>query len=157
MTEPRLSAYLHFDGADSFSRLDFDKREIRKGFNKVGRLVQKEGRKLTGKAKTRSSEDGYPAQRTGRLTKSIKPKVSKSGFMVRIMPDKSAGMKAYYPAYLHYGVRSGAVRTRGHRRQEDRGRGWRIAPRKNFMEDALQQSNSRIVAILQSAFASSLN
>ena len=77
--------------------------------------------------------------------------------MVRIMPDKSAGMKDYYPAYLHYGVRSGAVRTRGHRRQEDRGRGWRIAPRKNFMEDALQKSNSRIVAILQSAFASSLN
>ena len=156
MTEPRLSAYLHFEGADSFSRLDFDKREIRKGFNKVGRLVQKEARKLTGKAK-RTANDGYPARKTGRLNKSIKPKVSKSGFMVRIMPDKSADMKEYYPAYLHYGVRNGAQRTRGHRRQTDRGRGWRIEPRKNFMEDALQKSNDRIVAILQDAFARSLN
>lgn len=156
MTQPHVAAYMHFGAFDDFQRANFKRSEIRKGFAKVGRLVQKEARKLTGKAK-RSGPDGYPGHRTGNLTKSITPKVSKSGFMVRVMPNKTAGMKEYYPAYLHYGVRTGAKRTKGRRRQADNGRGWRIAPHKNFMEDALQNSNDRIVAILQDAFAKSLH
>lgn len=63
------------------------------------------------------------------------------------MPTKSAGMKAYYPAYLYYGVRGV---------QKERGGGWRIDPRKNFMADALQKSKHRIGSILGSSFANAL-
>lgn len=102
-----------------FSRIDFDKKKIRKVLLIEGRAVQKAARKMVSKRMLDSTGD-YPAKKTGRLVRSIKSKVSKSGFLVRIAPQKTAEMKDFYPAFLHYGSRKN-----------------NLAPRKNFMTDAL--------------------
>ena len=149
-----LAAYMHVEGFDNFHRDAFDKKKLRPAFRKAGRLVEVRSQLNLSLA---GGSVNYPRIRRGVLRSSIETKVSRSGFMVKVMPQRVAGMKAYYPAYLHYGVRNGAKRTKGHRRQADNGRGWRIAPRENFMEDALQKSNDRIVSILQDAFAKSLH
>ncbi|MDP3088864.1 MAG: hypothetical protein Q8M99_11845 [Methylotenera sp.] len=102
-----------------FSRIDFDKKKIRRALQIEGRAVQKLSRKLVSKRILDSVGD-YPAKKTGRLMRSIKSKVSKSGFLVRIAPQKTAEMKDFYPAFLHYGSKKN-----------------NLAPRKNFMTDAL--------------------
>ena len=102
-----------------FSRIDFDKKKVRKALRIEGRAVQKIARKLVSKRVLNSNGD-YPARRTGRLMRSIKVKVSRPGFLVKIAPQKTNEMKDFYPAFLHYG----SVKNN-------------LAPRKNFMTDAL--------------------
>lgn len=104
---------------EGFSRVDFDKKKIRSALRIEGRAVQKLARKLVSKRILNSVGD-YPARRTGRLMRSIKVKVAKSGFLVRIAPQKTAEMKDFYPAFLHYGS------TKNN-----------LEPRKNFMTDSL--------------------
>jgi len=104
---------------EGFSRIDFDKKKIRSALRIEGRAVQKLARKLVSKRILNSVGD-YPARRTGSLMRSIKVKVAKSGFLVRIAPQKTAEMKDFYPAFLHYGS------TKNN-----------LAPRKNFMTDSL--------------------
>lgn len=45
----RPAAYLHIDGFDSYGKLDFDKKEIRKAMRRAGTVVRGEARKLVGK------------------------------------------------------------------------------------------------------------
>lgn len=171
MSQPRLASYLHIDGFDSFEREVFNRREVRAGFRAAGRLV-------TGRAQMNlilaRGQAGYPNKRTGRLIESIRFRVSRSGFMVKVMPEKTAGMADYYPAYLHYGVKSGGRvkklaagqgkglsnrRTRGERAALEQSRaagGWRITPRDNYIADALEDSAPRVRVILSEAFARGL-
>ena len=117
---------------EGFSRIDFDKKKIRKALQIEGRAVQKLARKLVSKRIINSVGD-YPAKRTGTLMRSIKSKVSRSGFLVKIAPQKTAEMgKYFYPAFLHYGSTKNNLK-----------------PRKNFMTDSLdaRRETSR-VAIL---------
>lgn len=135
--------YLHIDGYDGFDRrLDFDKKEVRKAMRIIGRLVQR-------RAKANLSAGGaaarYPVVRTGALRDSIGTKVSRSGFLVRVRPEKTAAIgRWYYPAYLHYGVK------------RPDGDGMRVEPRGNYMVDALQAEAGNVEAILRTALASAL-
>ncbi|MFM0328178.1 hypothetical protein [Paraburkholderia strydomiana] len=142
-------------GWTGHSRIDFDKKRIRKVMRARGRDIQKEARRLV--ARRAISEAGqYPGRDSGTLWRSIKAKVSRSGFLVRIAPQKTAEMgKDFYPAYLWFGVRQGRAlgkvaagqgvgksnrRRRGARAIETSARslnGWRIEPRANYMTEAL--------------------
>lgn len=103
-----------------FSRIDFDRKQIRKVLSKQGAEVRKVARKLIMR-RVISKAGEYAGRDTGRMLKSIKSKVSKSGFLVRISPQKTADMPIFYPAILHYGSKK-----------------INLAPRKNFMTDALE-------------------
>ena len=168
MTAPRMAAYMHIDGFDTFEKEVFNRRQVRAGFRAAGRLVTGRAQMNLALAK---GQDGYPVKRTGTLIDSIRFRVSRSGFMVKIMPEKTPGMAAYYPAYLHYGVKQGRRvkaleagkgkgrsnrRGVGQRAEEMAARaagGWRISPRDNYIADALDDSSPRVRAILSSAFA----
>lgn len=103
-----------------FERIDFDRKKIRKTMVKLGRDVQKEARRLISRRAV-SHPGEYPGLRTGEMRRSIKYKVSKPGFLVRIAPYKTERMKDFYPAFVYYGGR------------------------KNYMTDALEhrEANAR--------------
>ncbi len=145
------AVYLHIDRFDMYGKLDFDKKQIRAAMRMSGKEVQGVAKRLVSQKRT-SKRDQYPGKRTGTLQRSIKYKVSSSGFMTVIKPYKTAQMKDFYPAYLHYGVRRGAKRTKSHKAGASGGSGWRIAPRKNYMQDALYQKQGRVKAIITRYF-----
>jgi hypothetical protein len=95
-----------------------------------GRDIQKEARRLV--ARRAVSQPGeYPGRDSGTLWRSIKSKVSRWGFLVRIAPQKTPEMGGdFYPAFLWYGVR---------RKGGEEGSGWRIEPRANYMTEALDK------------------
>lgn len=166
-----VDGYLHFEGFDSFQRDAFDKRKIRAGMRKIGRLVTQKAQMnlVLGK-----DQDGYPINRSGETVQSISFKVSRSGFLVRIAPSKTSAMEEFYPAYLHYGVKKGrklgklapgmgkgksnrrAVGVRAAALAERAAGEWRIKPRNNYMADALQDSAPEVQTILSAAFAAAL-
>lgn len=160
-----LNGYLHIEGFDSFEREAFDKKQIRAGMRKAGRLVAQRTQMNLALAR---GADGYPRVRTGRLLNSVSYKVSRSGFMVKVAPKKTGDMSAFYPAYLHYGVKAGSRikgRPTGKRRSRGaradlvaarRAGGWRITPRDNYVIDALQDSTPQVQKILADAFAAGL-
>lgn len=123
---------------DGFSRIDFDKKKIRKTMRTLGRDVQKEARRLVAR-RAISGAGEYPGRQTGRLWRAIKYRVSKPGFLVKIMPAKTADMKDYYPAFLLYGSK-----------KRD------LAPRKNYMTDALDNRRSVARGALRNALMDSL-
>ncbi|MCI1005037.1 hypothetical protein [Herbaspirillum sp. C7C8] len=147
--------YLHFGGFDGFDKkIDFDRKEIRRAMRQSGRTVQQAARKLVAKS-TRSQPGAYPGRRTGRLQRSIKLKVSRSGFLVRVAPQLTSDMKQFYPAFLHYGVRR---KPGAKRKAEGKGSGSnRVEPRGNYMVDALNDRSEEVRRILQSAFAKALD
>ncbi|MQT41396.1 hypothetical protein GHO45_10725 [Pseudomonas sp. FSL R10-0765] len=164
-----IEGYLHFEGYDSLPRDIFDKKKIRAGMRKAGRLVMQRAQMNLALAR---DDEGYPVNRSGATLHSISFRVSKSGFLVRVAPKKTSAMKEYYPAYLFYGVKRGARLSRlragekhtakrrrdGIRLREARSNNdWLIAPRDNYMADALQDSNSEVQAILSAAFAVALS
>lgn len=164
-----IESYLHFEGYDSLPRDIFDKKKIRAGMRKAGRLVMQRAQMNLALAR---DDEGYPVNRTGATLHSISFRVSKSGFLVRVAPKKTSAMKEYYPAYLFYGVKRGARLSRlkageqhtGKRRRDGirlrearRNNDWLIAPRDNYMADALQDSNSEVQTILSAAFAAALS
>jgi hypothetical protein len=160
-----VDGYLHIEGFEKFDREAFDKKKIRAGMRKAGRLVTSKAQMNLALARGNA---GYPRVRTGRLLKSVTFKVSRSGFMVKVAPTKTSDMQAFYPAYLHYGVKqgsrikgrpSGSRRARGARADlvsARRAGGWRIDPRDNYMTDALQDSSAGVQKILGAAFADGL-
>lgn len=166
-----LAAHMHIEGFDQFHRDAFDKRKVRAGMRRAGQIV-------AGRAKMNLSLAGngsnYPRVRTGLLRDSIEMKVSRAGFLVKIMPKKTSGMEHFYPAYLHYGVKQGARikklapgegRGRSNRRRRGerqdllaarRAGAWRITPRDNYIADALEDENARVRSVLSEAFARAL-
>ena len=117
MSDPKLEANVSIEGG--FSRIDFDKKAIRKSLNSLGRSVAKEARRLVAR-RAISGAGEYPGRQTGALMRSIKHKVSKPGFMVIIRPTKTDEMgEGFYPAYLHYGIRRNRERAlaKKHKRQ----------------------------------------
>ena len=158
-----VDGYLHVEGFEQFDREAFNMRKVRAGMRKVGKLIV--GKAQMNLALARG-ESGYPINRTGATLESINYKVSRRGFLVRISPTKTSRMEAFYPAYLHYGVRKGAKvrgrgpgvkrRARGQRQallEARRNNGWRISPRDNYMTDALTDSRAEVQTILRDTFA----
>ncbi|MFK0090648.1 hypothetical protein ACIQUS_25580 [Pseudomonas sp. NPDC090755] len=167
-----VGAYLHIEGFDQFHQDLFDRREIKKGMRRAGKLVAQRAQLNIALAR---GQGDYPVNRTGTTLQSIKFKVSRAGFLVKVAPYKTSAMKEYYPAYLHYGVKQGRrlqplAPGKGRGKSNRRAKGqraaalaeraagaWRITPRANYMEDALQDSKGRVEAILRSAFAAAIS
>lgn len=149
------AVYLHIDKFDMYGKLDFDKKQIRKAMRYAGKEVQSTAKGLVSQRRS-SKRDQFPGKKTGTLQRSIKAKVSRSGFMVIIKPYKTSQMEEFYPAYLHYGVRNGAVRGKSHKAGASGGSGWRIAPRKNYMQEALYQKQGRVKAIITKYFKTAI-
>ncbi|RFB73825.1 MULTISPECIES: hypothetical protein [unclassified Herbaspirillum] len=152
--DKELAFYMHIGGFEGFDKsVDFDKKQIRKAMRQAGRIVQGGAKKRVGKTGGSTAGD-YPARRRGLLQRSIKTKVSRSGFLVRVAPFMVAGMKAYYPAFLFYG----AKRKPGARRdRRSKGTGaMRIEARGNYMADELKDDSGSIQRLLEAAFSSAL-
>ncbi|AIR90582.1 hypothetical protein [Pseudomonas cremoricolorata] len=165
-TEASIQPYMHIEGFDNLPKDFFDKRKVRAGMRKVGKLITQRAQLALALAR---GQHNYPVSRTGATLESISFKVSRSGFLVRVAPKKTDRMSEYYPAYLHYGVKAGRrVRARapgGRRfRRGQRARlvaaraagEWRIKPRANYMAETLDDSKEDVRRILTAAFASAL-
>lgn len=127
-------------GWEGFSRIDFDKVKIRKTMRGLGRDVQKTARKLVSRRGGVSKPGQAPSRSTGVLARSIKVKVSRPGFLVRIAPEKIPAMGEYfYPAYLHYGSEK-----------------INLKPRSNYMVDALEMRRSQTRDVLANALPGAL-
>ena len=167
----KIGGYLHIEGWETFDRELFNRRKVRAGFRRAGQIVAAEAKMQLILAR---GSNGYPVYRTGRLVDSIKAKVSRPGFMVKVSPTKAPDMPEFYPAYLFYGVRQGA-RVRGLPKGKGRGKsnrrgrgerqaavaarrstGWRISPRANYMVNALEDTAPRVRQVLTKAFTSAL-
>ncbi|EQB6527013.1 hypothetical protein ACYRY4_004420, partial [Yersinia enterocolitica] len=142
----------------------------RNAFAKVGRGVQDDARRLVAR-RAISKAGEAPGTRTGGLSRSIGYKVptpsdGRPGFMVRIAPNQKGGRRAtrlpsgddddFYPAFLFYGVKRKAKRGRSHRKGASGGSGWKIAPRKNFMTEALSNRRSWAEKVLFNALKKSV-
>jgi len=150
------SLSLHIEGFEGFDRsIDFDKSVVRRTMRRAGAPVTRDARRRL--AQPGPSQPGdYPARRTGRLQRAIRATVSRSGFMVVIRPRTGTAVPPSDPyfAYLYYGVRRGAMRRRNHRAQP--AGPYRIAPRANYMVDALDSQTSAVRRILTAGLADAL-
>lgn len=159
--------YLHVD-FDKPKELEFNQKRVRNAFARVGRGVQDEARRLVAR-RAISKAGEAPGTRTGGLSKSIgykvpSPSAGRPGFMVRIAPNQKGGRRAtrlpsgddFYPAFLFYGVKRKARRGRSHRKGASGGSGWKIAPRKNFMTEALSNRRSWAEKVLFNALKKSV-
>ena len=147
-----MSLIVH-EAISGHSRIDFDKKLVRKAMRKFGAEIRKDARRRVARRAVSGSGE-YPGRDSGELWRSIRVRVSKPGFLVRISPEKTAAMKQFYPAYLHYGV-TGRPRRKDHREQSKDGK-WRIAPRGNYMTDALQDRSDTIRAGLRNMLMDAL-
>ncbi|MBI0275665.1 hypothetical protein I6H07_07415 [Hafnia alvei] len=160
--------YVHVDfpGAQT---VQFKRPVVRRAFAKIGKEIQKTARDRV--SSHRGSLPGQdPGWESGELYKSIGFYVPRAtgrrpGFMVAIAPNQKRGRgmtpiqakdgpnsSGFYPAYLQFGVRRGARAQikKGKHGKEVRvkkagasgGSGWRIAPRANFMTEALADKKS---------------
>lgn len=157
--------YLHVD-FDKTPEINFNKARVRRAFVTVGQKVMAESRRLV--ARRAISKGGEaPGFRTGRLSKSIGYRVptataNRPGFMAKIAPNQKNGKGSrpingdFYPAFLWYGVKRNAKRGKSHKKGASGGDGWKIAPRKNFMEQALLNKQSWIERILFEALRDSV-
>lgn len=146
---------------------DFDKKQLRKGFTRIGKEVSKIAKKLAGTPGV-SKPGQYPGKQSGILQKSLTYKVSRSGFSVGIKPYVKGAVKktkvadviakrGFYPAFVIYGhaAPKKSKRDKRHARQPPAGK---VAkPRANpAVEAAKSFGQSRFQAevskILESAF-----
>jgi hypothetical protein len=124
---------------DGFSRIDFDRKKVRKSMQLLGRDVQKEARRLIAR-RSISLPGQNPGRMTGAMYRSIKYKVSRPGFLVRIAPQKTAEMgRDFYPAYLHYGSEKINLKSRN-----------------NFMTEALDRRSDNARSVLRNTLESAL-
>lgn len=153
MSDPKLDVHVKLKG---FSRIDFDRSKIRKALRKEGRGVRKEARRLVAR-RAISGAGQYPGRQSGALQRSIRVKVSRPGFLVVIRPYKTAEMgKDFYPAFLHYGVRRRRIASLAKRHRKQPAGPYRLAPRDNYMIDALESRKSTARTALKSALQDAL-
>jgi hypothetical protein len=107
---------VHVD-VQGHSKIDFDKRKIRKVLRTEGRAVQKAARRLVAR-KAISNPGEFPGKDRGFLQRAIGlvfPR-SKDGYWVKVEPT-TAGMKKsgrlYYPAILYFGSAKRGIAPRG--------------------------------------------
>lgn len=81
-----------------------DNKVIKKGFRSVGREVTKIARKNVSRRGVVSKPGEFPGLHSGQLRKTIKARVSRSGFsvLVKSFPTEEAD----YPYYVFYGHRA---------------------------------------------------
>lgn len=125
---------------DGFKHADFDIKVLKKGLRKEGAKIAAEAKRLVGKRGV-SDPGGFPGKDTGVLRKSIKSKVSRSGFTATVKPWMIPEMGGdFYPAYVYYGHRGPKARTAQDNRRRQKAQGVKVAaPRKNFIVEATRK------------------
>lgn len=121
-----MEAMLRWEGFDPFLRYQFDRRPFRRAMRRAGAVVSKEAKR---RVSARAGNE-YPNRKTGRLRKSIRVRVSRSGFLAKVEPTQRADMDTYYPAYLFFGTPT-------------------IKPKGHYMADSLQATRAEVVRILR--------
>lgn len=126
--------------------LYFDKAVVRKALRREGSAVARLARwYVSGPA---GSEPGEaPGTDTGALGRAIKAKVARSGFATAIAPYRTPELMRkgfYYPAALLFGA------TR-------RKQGGRLDPRENYVMDAVQEREAKMIPALQRALYDALS
>ena len=120
-------------------RIDFDKAKIRRAMRGFGQDVRKEARRrLARRAVSAPGQD--PGRDSGNLQRSIVFKVSRPGFLVRIYPGSAELRRKndhWYAAYLYYGTEH-------------------LAPRANYMAEALAARRAEIRVTLRATLLNSL-
>lgn len=122
---------------EGHSRIDFDKRAIKKALRKAGGDIRKAARRLVAR-RAASSPGDFPGRVTGALLRSIKLKVSSGGFWAKVEPQKTPEMKSFYPAFLFYGTKRG------------------VAKRSNYMIAALDTQRENVRSQIRDALKHSL-
>lgn len=125
-------------GFTGHSRIDFDKKPIKRTLRQEGGQIRKLARRLVSRRAV-SAPGEMPGRQSGVLMRSIKVKVSSGGFWAKVAPYKTNEMKKFYPAFLFHGS---AKRN--------------IAKRDNYMESALDSRRSAAQAAILSALQGSL-
>jgi len=143
-----MSESLHVNiEIDGFTRIHFEKRELKKAIRKGGNVVLKESRRLIS-SRAISGSGQFPGMDSGTMRKAIKVKVGSGGGYVRVMPYMTEEMRAktmdkngksyFYPAFLYYGTSRG------------------LRPRKDFMVAALDNKQAEIRAAISQALRDAL-
>jgi hypothetical protein len=143
------SDLLHIDFKQP-NEMQFNRARMRRAFVRIGQRHMRDARRLVARRKV-SKADENPGLQKGKLARSIGyyvPRSSKTrpGMMVKIAPNQKRAVGnrpitgAFYPAFLLYGVRRGARRRKSHHRGASGGKGWRIAPRSNYMTKTLHNN-----------------
>lgn len=119
-----------------YRKIDYDPKALKQPLRESGNAVRKIARKMISREAV--SEAGqFPGKQTGEMAKSIKVKVSKSGYSVAVYPTKTQAMPAYYPAFVVYGHRAPYSETAQEARSHKQRAGKKVAaPRKNFVPEA---------------------
>lgn len=94
------------------SRIDFDKKAIKKVLRSEGGQIRKAARRLVARRAV-SAPGEMPGRDTGVYMRSVKVKVSSGGFWARISPFKTNEMEVFYPAFLYHGVTRRNIEKRG--------------------------------------------
>ncbi|WP_289077032.1 hypothetical protein [uncultured Parasutterella sp.] len=135
---------------DGFKFFDFDKKVIKRRLRKVGRIIQKEARRLISRQAV-SAPGNFPGTDTGVMSDSVKATVSRSGHSVWIRPTKTAGIRDFYPAFVIYGHRGPKTDSQNQRSKKRKGKKV-AAPRKNFIEAAANNYAPRFAEAMEAAF-----
>lgn len=119
-----------------YRKIDYDPKALKQPLRKSGNAVRKIARKMISR-KAVSEAGQFPGKQTGEMAKSIKVKLSKSGYSVAVYPTKTQAMPAYYPAFVVYGHRAPYSETAQEARSHKQRAGKKVAaPRKNFVPEA---------------------
>lgn len=119
-----------------YNRIDYDPKALKQPLRKSGNAVRKIARKMISR-KAVSEAGQFPGKQTGEMAKSIKVKLSKSGYSVAVYPTKTQAMPVYYPAFVVYGHRAPYSETAQEARSHKQRAGKKVAaPRKNFVPEA---------------------
>lgn len=137
---------------EGFDRIDFDMPVVRKGLTAAGKLTKAEARRLVAR-RAISGRGEFPGKQSGMLMRSITT-ISRGPNWIKIGPTRIAGMDVFYPAFLYYGV-TGRDRRKDHKAQPKDGK-WRIAPRGNYMAEALRRKRDSVRAVLKAALMDAL-
>lgn len=140
----RTSLQLQFDLEElELRRTDFNVKAFRPYLQQVGRKLQREARRLVAKPAV-SIEGQYPGKRTGALQKSVKYRLFKSGYGMKISQEMPKGSDDFYPAFLRYGT---------HNPKKPK---WSIEPRKNYIEDVCEKNRAFSVDTVNRGLSDSL-
>lgn len=121
---------------EGHTKLDFDKKVVRKALRKGGGEVRKVARRLVAR-RAISAPGEHPGKDTGLLQRSIGIHMAKRGLWLRVEPRYEVFKKAgvmYYPAILYYGSKKQGIEPRG-----------------NYMTEALNQRRANVRTALRAA------
>lgn len=162
-------------GLEFHKIIDYDRRLLRRAMAKGAGEIRKEARRQVAR-RVISAPGENPGLQTGTLRRAIGV-VSKGtwGGWIKIGVKKPPQMKEFYPAFLFYGVKKlGKIQrlapgegrgSSNRRRRGDRAAlvaerrantGFFVAPRNNYMVDALNAKRDVVKQIIQDALKNAL-